>query len=181
MRHQKPEIYLAGPEVFYPDPERHGRALKAICEAAGAIGLFPLDNQAGVQDPDPDKMAGNISRADEALVRRCDAIVANMMPFRGPSMDPGTIFEMGLAKGLGKLVVGHTTDWRPMSQKLAADFPLTQHPNGLRDPQGLLCADFGLFDNLMIVKGAAAVLPSFEAAVAYVVQHFRDRPGAISE
>jgi nucleoside 2-deoxyribosyltransferase len=176
VREQKPEIYLAGPEVFLPDPLCRAAELKAICAALGAIGRFPLDNQTEVADPDPDVMAGNISRADEALVRACDAVVANMMPYRGPSMDPGTIYEMGFARGLGKLVVGYTTDWRPMSEKVAALHPLTAHADGLRDPNGMLCADFGLIDNLMIVKGAAAVLPSFEAAVEYVVRHFRRCP-----
>ena len=181
MQDGQPDIYLAGPEVFFPDPLRHGRALKAICSAGGAIGHFPLDNQQAVNHPNPDVMAANISRADEELVRRCDAVIANMQPFRGPSMDPGTIFEMGFARGLGKLVVGYTTDPRRMRDKLAATMTLTEHPDGLRDPQGLLCADFGLVDNLMIVKGAAAVLPSFESAVDFVVAHFRgahlrDRP-----
>ena len=173
MQNGRPDIYLAGPEVFFPDPLRHGAALKKICAARGAVGHFPLDNQADVADPDPDVMAANISRADEALVRRCDAVIANMQPFRGASMDPGTIFEMGFARGLGKLVVGYTTDPRRMRDKLLAVMPLTATSDGLRDPQGLLCNDFGLVDNLMIVKGAAAVVASFEAAVDFVVAHFR--------
>ncbi len=169
----KPEIYLAGPEVFFPDPMRRAAELKAICSAHGAIGWFPHDNQQDVADPDPDVMASNICRADEELVRHCDAVIANMQPFRGPSMDPGTIYEMGYARGLGKLVVGYTTDWRRMSEKIAATTILTQGPDGLRDPDGMLCADFGLIDNLMIVKGAAAVLDSFEAAVDFVVRRLR--------
>ncbi len=171
----KPEIYLAGPEVFLPDPLRRGDELKSICAELGAIGRFPLDNQADVVDPEPSIMAANISHADEALVRHCDALIANMQPFRGPSMDPGTIYEMGFAKGLGKLVVGYTADWRCMSEKVAEKIHLTPHADGLRDQDGMLCADFGLIDNLMIVKGAAAVLGSFEQAVSFVVAHFRQR------
>jgi len=171
MRDGHPEIYLAGPEVFLPDPLARAAELKAICERLGAIGRFPLDNQGNVLDTDPDVMARNISHADEALVASCDALVANMTPFRGPSMDPGTCYEMGLAKGLGKLVVGYTTDWRPLAQKVALVTTLTQSPDGMRDADGNLCRDFGLIDNLMMVKGADAVLGSFEAAVAYVVTH----------
>jgi nucleoside 2-deoxyribosyltransferase len=172
MRDGRPEIYLAGPEVFLPDPWARAAELKAICDRLGAIGWFPLDNQGDVADPDPDAMAANISRADEALVARCDAVVANLAPFRGPSMDPGTAYEMGLAKGLGKLVVGYCTDPRRLEDKVAAVMPLTRHPEGWRDSDGMLCRDFGLIDNLMMVKGANAVLDSFEAAVAHVVAHF---------
>jgi nucleoside 2-deoxyribosyltransferase len=172
MQDGRPEIYLAGPEVFLPDPLARAAEMKAACRKLGAIGWFPLDNQDDVAHADADGTAANISRADEALLRRCDAVVANMAPFRGVSMDAGTIFEMGLARGLGKLVVGYTTDWRTLSEKLAATTKLTRDGDGWRDENGMLCRDFGLIDNLMIVKGAAAVLRSFEAAVEYVVRHF---------
>jgi nucleoside 2-deoxyribosyltransferase len=172
MREGQPEIYLAGPEVFLPDPLARAAEMKVVCARLGAVGWFPLDNQADVFDPDPDVMAAKICRADEALVARCDAVVANMAPYRGPSMDPGTCYEMGLAKGLGKLVVGWTTDWRRLQDKVAATHVLTPREDGLRDAQGMLCRDFGLIDNLMMVKGAAAVFPSFEEAVAYVVRYF---------
>lgn len=166
----KPEIYLAGPEVFRPDPWKEAARMKSICARLGAIGRFPMDNQADVADADPDVMAANICRADEELVARCDAIVANMTPFRGPSMDAGTCYEMGLAKGLGKLVVGWTEDRRRWQEKVAAISPLVADGDWFRDANGDLCRDFGLIDNLMMVKGAHAVFTSFEDAVAYVVK-----------
>jgi nucleoside 2-deoxyribosyltransferase len=170
MRDGKPEIYLAGPEVFLPDALACATALKEKCQRLGAIGWFPLDNQHDVADPDPDIMAANISRADEALIRRCDALVANMVPHRGPSMDAGTCYEMGFARALGKIVVGYTTDWRRFAEKVAAT--TTFDGEWLHDANGMRYRDFGLIDNLMMVKGAAAVLGSFEAAVDYVVRHF---------
>jgi len=165
----KPEVYLAGPEVFLPDPWARAAEMKAICARLGAVGWFPMDNQGDVADPDPDRMAAKICAADEALVARCDAIVANMTPFRGPSMDAGTCYEMGLAKGLGKLVVGWTEDPRRWQEKVAAVSPLTPEGEWFRDRDGNLCRDFGLIDNLMMVKGAHGVLTSFEAAIAFVV------------
>ena len=165
----KPEIYLAGPEVFLPDPWARAAEMKAICARLGAVGWFPMDNQADVADPDPDVMAARICAADEALVARCDAIVANMTPFRGPSMDAGTCYEMGLAKGLGKLVVGWTADPRRWQDKIALVSPLAADGDWFRDADGMLCRDFGLIDNLMMVKGAHGVFASFEAAVGFVV------------
>ena len=170
MIHGKPEIYLAGPEVFLPDPLARAAELKVICARLGAIGRFPMDNQANVADPDPERMAANICAADEALVAACDAIVANMTPFRGPSMDAGTCYEMGLAKGLGKLVVGWTADQRRWQDKVALVSPLTPDGDWFRDAEGNLCRDFGLIDNLMMVKGADAVFTSFEAALEFVVE-----------
>jgi len=172
MQDGKPEIYLAGPEVFLPDPLARAAEMKEVCRHLGAVGWFPLDNQYAVAHADPDIMAANISRADEALIARCDALVANMMPYRGPSMDAGTCYEMGLAKGLGKLVVGYTVDWRRLSEKVAAVTKLTRDGDWWRDENGMQCCDFGLIDNPMMVKGAAAVLASFEAAVETVVRHF---------
>jgi nucleoside 2-deoxyribosyltransferase len=169
----RPEIYLAGPEVFLVDPWARAHELKAVCAARGAVGWFPMDNQADVTHPDPAEMAARISRADEALVRRCDAIVANMTPFRGPSMDAGTVFEMGLGKGLGKVVVGWTEDRRRWQDKIAQMGPLVETPTGMRDADGNLVRDFGLIDNLMIVKGADFVTDNFAAAVDFVVAHFR--------
>ena len=170
MINGRPEIYLAGPEVFLPDPLARAAEMKAICADLGAHGWFPMDNQAHVADPDPERMAALICAADEELVARCDAIVANMTPFRGPSMDAGTCYEMGLAKGLGKLVVGWTEDRRLWSEKIALVSPLTPDGDWFRDADGMLCRDFGLIDNLMMVKGAHAVFASFEAAVRFVVR-----------
>ncbi len=168
-----PEIYLAGPDVFLPDPLARAAEFKAVCVRLGAVGRFPLDGQDEVQDADPEVMAARISRADEALLARCDAVVANMAPFRGPSMDPGTAYEMGLGKGLGKLVVGWSSDARRLQDRVTqCGIVLARHPDGLRDAQGMLCRDFGLIENLMMVKGAAAVTDSFEGAVAFVVAHF---------
>jgi nucleoside 2-deoxyribosyltransferase len=169
MQDGKPEIYLAGPEVFLPDPMARAGEMRAVCARYGAIGRFPLDNQTDVDDPDPDRMAARISRADEDLLRSCDAVVANMAPFRGPSTDPGTIYEIGFARGLGKPVVGWTTDWRRYGEKVADLMPMTRDGDVLRDEAGMACRDYGQIDNLMIVKGVAAVLGSFEEAVAHVV------------
>jgi len=49
-----------------------------------------------------------IYRGNVAHMDRSDAIVANMTPFRGVSMDAGTAFEMGYMAAKGKPVLGYT-------------------------------------------------------------------------
>ncbi|MGC8732430.1 MAG: nucleoside 2-deoxyribosyltransferase, partial [Halothiobacillaceae bacterium] len=38
-----PRIYLAGPDLFYPDAMDRYARLKALCESYGVIGVSPLD------------------------------------------------------------------------------------------------------------------------------------------
>ncbi len=167
-----PLLYLAGPDVFVPDPVARGAALKALCIAAGAIGLFPLDGEAvnAVHDP------AAIRAANMAMIRRCDAVVANMTPFRGPSMDPGTAYEMGAAAAWGKLVVGYTADRHSYAERVAAAMPVARAPDGaLRDGQGMAVEQFAtpLADNLMMACGVAAMFDNARDAIGFATTRLR--------
>jgi nucleoside 2-deoxyribosyltransferase len=145
----RPRVYLAGPEVFLPNAAEVGRHKQVLCEAHGLVGLYPLDNDiAGVVDAGipPDRA---IFRLNLAMMRRADAGIFNLSPFRGPGADAGTVFELGLMQGLGKPVFGYTN---------AADTLLARTPGATRDAatgvwrdsDGLLVEDFGNADNLML-------------------------------
>ena len=167
-----PLLYLAGPDVFVPEPHACGAALKALCTEAGAIGLFPIDSEIDDAAHRPDA----IREANMAMIRRCDAVVANMTPFRGPSMDPGTAYEMGAAAALGKLVVGYTTDPRPYAERVAAALPVLRAPDGaLRDGHGMAVEQFAvpLADNLMMACGVAALFDDAGAAIGYAADRLR--------
>jgi len=104
----RPRIYLAGPEVFFPNAREIGEAKRTLCADHGATGLFPLDEDV------PD--AGSKSAWADAIFRKnlelmdgADAVIANMSPFRGIGMDGGTAFEMGYMHARGKLVLGYTS------------------------------------------------------------------------
>ena len=43
MSQHRPRAYLAGPDVFFPNPVEIGAAKKAICAEHGLEGVFPLD------------------------------------------------------------------------------------------------------------------------------------------
>jgi len=143
------KIYLAGPEVFFPNAEELGRLKKEICKQYGHEGLFPLDAQVK-SDPDQSKhtIADDIFLANEELMWYSNATIANLSPYRGPSADAGTIWEVGCTYGDDKTVLGYTntlydfedrSHWYVQEKKRTTyNYPDTE------------IEDFGLQDNLMI-------------------------------
>lgn len=125
------KIYLAGPDVFLPDAKAVGRSKQEICRQFGFEGLFPLDQQL-VGEPS----GTDIFRADMALMRQADIGLFNLSPFRGPSADPGTVFELGMMMGMGKRVFGYRNTELLYHQRVQDD--------------GCTVERFGLGDNLMI-------------------------------
>src|SRR5258707_232545 len=86
------KIYLAGPDVFLPDAIEIGRRKAAICARHGLRGLYPLDNAVDLSAADASLA---IFKGNEAMMDAADAIIANLTPFRGPSADAGTVYELG--------------------------------------------------------------------------------------
>lgn len=152
-----PVIYLAGPEVFRPDALAEGERLKALCSEAGLAGLYPLDGA-----PPEGETAVAIRTRCIAGIERAHALVANISPFRGAHMDPGTAWEIGYAQARGKPVYLWSADTRSMRERV----PATHGPNGWRDGDGHLVEDFGQTENLMICGPDAVVHASPEAAIA---------------
>ena len=154
-----PRVYLAGPDVFFPDPHAWAERKRRICGAHGLVGVMPLDPAAGepelwVKLPEPDRIA----RRNEAHIRACDAVIANLTPFRGGSADSGTVYEVGFARGLGRPVFGYTNTAVDFATRTRAAFG----SDGIAgDSDGLQIESFGLHDNLMIecaVREAGALV-----------------------
>lgn len=152
------KVYLAGPDVFLPNAEAIAAAKKRICAAYGLTGVFPTDPPAG-------PVAGTAERwyaiylQNEAHIRGCDALIANLTPFRGPSADAGTVYELGFMRALGRPVMGYTNATQDFAQRTLAF--LGQHARrdaGGRwvDAEGLSLEEFGLADNLMVDGGIRA-------------------------
>lgn len=142
-------VYLAGPDVFFPDAKARGEALKAICAKHGLEGIFPLDAEPPEDHGSRD--ADAIYDANCDLIESCDGVLANMTPFRGPSADAGTSWEMGFAVASGIPVVGYTQDPSDYKERVG--------------PDGLDVEDFGLADNLMLACSVHGIEDSAEAAV----------------
>lgn len=139
-------IYLAGPDVFLSNAKEIGAQKCAICADHGLTGVFPLDADLDLSGLSKVDAGLAISRANEDLMRGCDAVIANMTPFRGPSMDVGTAFEMGFMRALGRPVFGYTNVPGFYKDKAA----------GFCD-DGMLIEDFDMIDNLMMVGAAAHI------------------------
>ena len=147
------KVYLAGPEVFLPAPfcEQVAAAKKRVCKQNQLIGLFPTDTL-----PE-DVFSKRYCKAEQSRIIRqacinamhqADAIVANITPFRGPSADPGTVFEIGYMAGMGKRVL------------LYSNCPLIYKGKVGEDELDMVIEDFSLVDNLMF--GLTEAFDGFE-------------------
>lgn len=154
------KIYLAGPDVFRPDAAVFAANARRLMEERGHIALLPLDNE--------ETTAEGIFRANLGLVSECDALIANLNPFRGDEPDSGTSFEVGCAIALGKRVVGYVADARPMAVKLCEKYGIALPDDESRplDPHGNVIENFGLPLNLMLAVPCRIVQGGLEDAVA---------------
>ncbi|MBB6637769.1 nucleoside 2-deoxyribosyltransferase [Cohnella thailandensis] len=149
------KIYMAGFEVFRTDAAETGIRMKRLCDDYGFEGIFPLDKDIKPQ-PSKQETAKAIFEGNVRLVNKADVVIANLNPFRGAEPDSGTVFECGLAYGLGKKLYGFVSDRRTMAERLGPD---TDPATGLYK-DGMTVEDFGHPLNLMlsvpmtIVEGA---------------------------
>lgn len=173
------KIYLAGPDVFLPNAMHMGQAKAAICAQMGLEALYPLDADLEIDwetAPKPSQ-AQAIFQSNLALMDRADAVLANLTPFRGPSADAGTVWEIGYAFGRGLPVFGYSNCADPFAQRTRAFLAAAQ--------DGLSVEDFALpSDNLMIHFALRAYfahacadiwgdLRSFELAAARAAETLR--------
>ena len=187
-------IYLAGPEVFLPDPAQAGADKKALIQRLNEqhnwpfrlVGLWPMDTE--IPDFKPDRDTGlRIYRANIALMDKAHFIAANMVRFRGPSMDVGTSFEMGYMRGAGKPVYAYY-DAEPFygesespglyAARVAAYYKLDP-TNAQLDIHGQSIENFAMADNLMMMgaldDAGADIQPSFRATIMRIAEYLQTR------
>ncbi len=170
-------IYLAGPEVFLPDAAAIADAKRALCARSGAEGVFPTDP---VPCPEADATAEaflGIYLRNEAHIRGCDALVANLTPFRGPSADAGTVYELGFMRALGRPVAGYSNVGRGFTARTLSFLgpaARRREDGAWEDGEGLLIEDFGLHDNLMVDGGVRAGGGRIAAREMPVADRWRD-------
>ena len=129
-------VYLAGPDVFFPNAMEIGQEKKRICSTYNMEGVFPLDASFDLDGLAPAEQGYRCFDAMIRLMHGCDLAIANLTPFRGPSMDVGTAVEIGFMHGCGKPVFGYTNVSESFEERLGED--------------RFLVETFGLVDNLMV-------------------------------
>jgi nucleoside 2-deoxyribosyltransferase len=166
METAKVRVYLAGPEVFFPDPHQEGEQLKTICAEHGFEGVFPLDDPPELDGLEAWEAADAIFISNTDKIDGCDAMIANLSPFRGPGMDAGTAYEIGYASAQGKFIVGWSSDDRDYLERVREFYAgRLDREDRWRDPNRLEVEDFGEPENLMISSAVIDVTSDFEAAV----------------
>jgi nucleoside 2-deoxyribosyltransferase len=155
-------VYLAGPEVFLLNAEEVARAKIAACAAHGFVGISPSDNDIDISGYAKHEAALRIAAANEEMIRRCDLVIANLTPFRGPSADVGTAYEIGFARSLARPVFAYTNLVGTLLERMR------ETPGGVNerasgrweDRERMAIEDFDGFDNLMLIgalEGGAPV------------------------
>lgn len=175
-------IYLAGPDVFLRDAHALAARKKQLCREQGFEGAFPFDTILDFTNLTQRDKAMRIYASDVALMDSCDICIAHMTPFRGPSMDVGTAYEMGYMRAQGKLVLGYTNVVGDIGARTAAFFggpsKLAKRDSGvLEDPEQLMVEGMGMIDNLMLDGGV--ITSGFEIEVTDVpaAERYRDTRG----
>jgi nucleoside 2-deoxyribosyltransferase len=151
-------IYLAGPGVFLPNPAAYGAAKKAICAKYGFEGVFPLDAEIEGGALPAFELGCRIALVNEALIRGADLVIADLTPYRGPSADVGTAYEMGFARALGLPVLAYSNVAADFFARARADFgtaAIGRDPMGRPQAAGMALEDFGMTDNLMLHAAVA--------------------------
>lgn len=151
-------VYLAGPDVFYPNADALATAHKALCRQHGLEPLHPIDQ--------PTLASGHIYRTNIELLKRANAVVANLNPFRGTEVDSETAFEVGFAIASGKPVIGYLAQAELLKDRVERIFgPLFEVDGICRDKEGNLVENFGHQVNLMLAESCVVVTGTLEDAL----------------
>lgn len=152
-------VYLAGPDVFMPNPTDIGCKKKQALTDRGFVPHFPMDPELDGFGNDPET-ASNIFNANIDLLNQSQIVLVNMTPWHGPSMDVGTVSELAykygqMNCGQPALIVGYyegevEKDFQSRAQQYLGDTNTTNE--GTFDKNGNRLENFQLRDNLMIVN-----------------------------
>jgi nucleoside 2-deoxyribosyltransferase len=183
---KKPRVYLAGPDVFRKDPNvEYFNEMKEILGKLGIVGLSPFDSE--VKDLGGNKIenAFKIYEGNVALLDSCQAVLANCTPFRGPSMDVGTAFEIGyaVAKKIPVFCFSDTPlNDRPDSKtyKGRIDYLKSVGVNYITGPYSEV-EDFGLCENLMIACSTESWRTNALASVYRLRAHLLEKGLILNE
>jgi nucleoside 2-deoxyribosyltransferase len=144
------KIYLAGPQVFLPDPGPIFKQKKVLCESFGFEGVSPFDSETDYGFRPNIECGLSFSESNEELMKKCDCIIADLTPFRGISLDPGTAFEIGYMRARGKPCYGYSNTKRNFFGRCYLHYKDKVQASVDVDDHGMKFENFDMVDNLMI-------------------------------
>lgn len=100
-------VYLAGPDIFLPNFDKHFDQKKRLLDEIGLKGVAPTDSQLDFEEMQKwafkngnnPKMRQEIYKNDIKLINSSCIGVFNLTSFHGATADSGSIFEMGYMTG----------------------------------------------------------------------------------
>lgn len=166
------KAYVAGPDVFREDAREHLEEVRELLSRYDITALIPLDNDETLDFSDRVGTAAKIYKANLKMIEAADVVLANIQPFRGDHMDPGTAFEIGYAVALGKPVHVYTTyAGSRLVERIEGVFKDGCH----FDQSGMLIEDFDMTENLMITVPASSISETIEDAILSIKREARLR------
>ncbi len=116
-------IYIAGPLCFYEEGYSLWNAYRKEAEYYGFHVTLPNDVKLVSDDEPPvekEEMSRRIFRNCADSMSKSNGIIVNLETYRGSEPDGGSIFELGMAYGLGARCYGFTRDKRRTGIKYQA-------------------------------------------------------------
>ena len=146
------QIHFAGPDDWFPDAEALRVRRREMVEAAG----YSLLVAEPLTETEASEVMAREMYADRlARLRKADAAIVNLTPWRGVGADPGAAFEAGVLAGLGKPVFAYMVieaeEHAEYAGRVEAWMGLEPAADGaLRDPDGCAVEDLGLPETVML-------------------------------
>ncbi|MBQ3090505.1 MAG: nucleoside 2-deoxyribosyltransferase [Oscillospiraceae bacterium] len=114
---EKERIYIAGPMCFYEDGYPRWDLMRDRAKVKGFDVTMPNESDLIMDPVDLQKNAVTIFNNCARWMNETTAIICNLEFYRGPDVDGGSIYEMGMAYAKGAHCYGYTRDKRPMVWK----------------------------------------------------------------
>lgn len=147
-------VYLSGPERWSSDAADLKAEERRLCAAAGITAVF-ADDVPLVEQDGSEAMARELYAGALAALRKADAVIVNLTPWRGPSAHPAMAFEAGFASALGKPVFAfinladeEDADYRERVETIVG--AVLDEEGVWRDGEGMEIEDFGLPETVML-------------------------------
>lgn len=171
------KVYFAGPDVFMANALEFGSYCKRVASEFGMVGLFPMDNEVSLNDPEPGR---TIYRKNREMLDISDVVVVNLNDFRGNDPDAGTVWELAYAVAKGKKVVGYLSKDETLVERHRKQGTAFERDGHYYDEHDRRIENFGNHVNLMVQHSVdELVFGEVKDALRYVYDTWMSEPSPV--